>query len=114
MAVSDGIMLKAIKMFLITKCNQIMFYIHVDFESPKWGTVLSNIHCLSKKIHFVGQPFCFDYGAHLLVALFGQPYATSQHLFPSRIAINFWPRFCIDDRSVKPFLQSFPTHPKDF
>ena len=30
------------------------------------------------------------------------------------ISIHFWPRFSIDDRRVKPFFQSLPTHPKDF
>ena len=29
-------------------------------------------------------------------------------------SINFWLRFCIDDRRVKPFLQSFPLTPNTF
>ena len=28
--------------------------------------------------------------------------------------IHFWPRFCIDDRRVKPFIQSFPLTPNTF
>ena len=28
--------------------------------------------------------------------------------------INFWPRLCIDDRRVEPFLQSFPAIPNTF
>ena len=43
-----------------------------------------------------------------------QPYVMSQLLFPFRVALHFWPRFCIDDRRVKPFLRSFPAHPQDF
>ena len=41
---------------------------------------------------------------------FWQHYAMPQHLFP----LHELPRFCIDDRRVEPFLQSFPLTPNTF
>ena len=57
--------------------------------------------------------FCFDYGAHLLWHCFNKQCHNIYFHYINLHCIHFWPRFCIDDIRVKPFLQSFLLTPNN-
>ena len=100
--------------------NKLRILVFIAFLESCTNFYGNGLYCryivpVQKKVahYLVGPSFALT-TERICVALFRQPYAMSQHLFPSRVEWIFWPRFCIDDRRVEPFLQSFPAHPKDF
>ena len=75
-----------------------------------------DIHCLSKKkgSTLVGPPFALV-TEHICCGIVSTTLCNVTTFISIQSCIHFWDsRFCIDDRRVKPFLQSFPLHPKDF
>ena len=78
-------------------------------------TSFRNTLLVQKKLRtliFCWTAFCFDYLAHLL--WYFSTILIQCHNIYFHPEINFWLRFCIDDRRVEPFLQLLPPHPKDF
>ena len=96
--------------FLLT-CNGIVGN-YIDKCIP------SKLHCLSqKKVAYL--PFAKDrlllwLRSAFAVALFRQPYAMSQHLFPSELHYIFGRDFVLMTEESSSFLQSFPLTPNTF